>query len=86
MTIRLTRRRMLASAAGGAAFSTGLCGIAPAQNAKRIEQFAPELDRIVSSSLSPCWKRESATATPTKQCAPPPPRRATGSSAITTPL
>jgi hypothetical protein len=36
---------MLASAAAsGAAFSTGLYGVASAQGLKRIEQFAPELD------------------------------------------
>jgi hypothetical protein len=50
MTFRLTRRQMLASAAaGGAAFSAGLCGAASAQNAKRIEQFAPELDKIIGT-------------------------------------
>jgi len=50
MTFRLTRRHMLASAAtGGAAFSAGLSGVACAQNAKRIEQFAPELDKIIGA-------------------------------------
>jgi gluconolactonase len=50
MTFRLTRRHMLASAAaGGAAFSTGICGVASAQSGKRIEKFAPELDKIIGT-------------------------------------
>jgi sugar lactone lactonase YvrE len=53
MTFRLTRRHMLASAAaGGAAFSTGLYGVASAQSVKRIEQFAPELDKIIGTGES----------------------------------
>jgi hypothetical protein len=53
MTFRLTRRHMLASvAAGGAAFSARLCGVASAQGAKRIEQFAPELDKIIGTEQS----------------------------------
>jgi gluconolactonase len=48
MTFRITRRHVLASAAAsGAAFGTGLNGVASAQNVKRIEQLAPELDMIV---------------------------------------
>jgi gluconolactonase len=48
-----TRRQLLASsAAGGAALSVGPCGLAFAQGAKRIEQFAPELDSIISVSES----------------------------------
>lgn len=51
MTFRLTRRHMLASATvGGAAFGAGFYGLAFAQNIKRIEQFAPELDKIVGTS------------------------------------
>jgi hypothetical protein len=50
MTFRLTRRHMLAAAAaGGAAFSTGIYGVASAQSGKRIEQFAPELDKIIGT-------------------------------------
>ena len=49
MTIRLTRRHLLASAAaGGAALSVDPSSIASAQGAQRIEQFAPELDGIIS--------------------------------------
>src|SRR3981189_316072 len=52
MTIHLTRRHMLVSAvAGGAAFSTGLYGTS-AQGAKRVEQFAPELDKIIGPGES----------------------------------
>jgi hypothetical protein len=52
MTFRPTRRHMLASAAAsGAAFSTGLYGVASAQDVKRIEQFAPEFDKIIGSSV-----------------------------------
>jgi hypothetical protein len=47
MAFPLTRRQLLASVATGcAAFSS--CGLIFAQGAKRIEQFAPELDGIVS--------------------------------------
>jgi hypothetical protein len=47
MAFPLTRRQLLASVATGcAAFSP--CGLIFAQGAKRIEQFAPELDGIVS--------------------------------------
>jgi hypothetical protein len=35
------------AAASGAAFTARLCGVASAQGAKRIEQFAPELDKII---------------------------------------
>ena len=50
MTIGLTRRHMLASAAAsGAAFGTSLLSVTSAQSVKRIEQFAPELDRIVGT-------------------------------------
>ena len=50
MTFRITRRHMLASAAAsGAAFSTGLDGVASAQSVKRIEQFAPGLDMIIGT-------------------------------------
>jgi sugar lactone lactonase YvrE len=52
MTFRLTRRHMLASAVGTAAFSTGICGVASAQSVKRIEQFAPELDKIIGTNES----------------------------------
>ncbi len=53
MAFRLTRRHMLASAAAsGAAFSTGLYGVASAQGVKRIEQFAPELDKIIGTEES----------------------------------
>jgi gluconolactonase len=53
MTSLLTRRQLLASsAAGGAALSVGPCGLALAQGAKRIEQFAPELDNVISISES----------------------------------
>src|SRR5258708_3953699 len=47
----LSRRRLLgiAGAAGGLAMARGIHG-ARAQAAKRIEQFAPELDKIVSTS------------------------------------
>jgi len=49
MTFRLTRRHLLASAAaGGAALSVDPSSIASAQGAQRIEQFAPELDGIIS--------------------------------------
>jgi hypothetical protein len=52
MAFRLTRRHMLASAAAsGAAFNTGLYGVASAQGVKRIEQFAPELDKIIGTSV-----------------------------------
>jgi gluconolactonase len=50
MAFRLTRRHMLASAAAGAAFGTGFYGLALAQSTKRIEQFAPELDKIVGAA------------------------------------
>jgi gluconolactonase len=50
MAFRLTRRHMLASAAAGAAFGTGFYGLALAQSTKRIEQFAPELDKIVGTA------------------------------------
>jgi gluconolactonase len=50
MAFRLTRRHMLASAAAGAAFGTGFHGLALAQSTKRIEQFAPELDKIVGTA------------------------------------
>jgi gluconolactonase len=50
VAFRLTRRHILTSAAaGGALFSAGLHGIAFAQSGKRIEQFAPELDKIVGT-------------------------------------
>src|ERR1700736_445518 len=50
MTFRLTRRHMLASAAAsGAAFGTSLCGVTSAQSVKRIEQFEPELDKIIGT-------------------------------------
>jgi gluconolactonase len=53
MAFRLTRRHMLASAAAsGAAFSAGLYGVASAQGAKRIEQLAPELDKIIGTDES----------------------------------
>jgi hypothetical protein len=53
MASPLTRRQLLASsAAGGAALSVGPCGLAFAQGAKRIEQFAPELDGIISVTES----------------------------------
>jgi hypothetical protein len=53
MTFHLTRRQMLASAAAsGAAFSTGLYDVASAQSVKRIEQFAPELDKIIGTGES----------------------------------
>ena len=53
MAFRLTRRHMLASAAAsGAAFTARLCGVASAQGAKRIEQFAPELDKIIGTDES----------------------------------
>ena len=47
----LSRRHMLATsvAAGGLALVRGI-GAATAQTAKRIEQLAPELDKIVSAS------------------------------------
>jgi gluconolactonase len=49
----LTRRDVLASAAAGsAAFGAGICGVASAQGAKRIERFAPELDKIVDIGAS----------------------------------
>jgi gluconolactonase len=49
MTFQLTRRDLLASAAaGGAAFSVAPSSVASAQGAKRIQQFAPELDVIIS--------------------------------------
>src|SRR6516162_7129105 len=49
MTFRLTRRDLLASAAaGGAALGVDPSSIASAQGARRIEQFAPELDGIIS--------------------------------------
>jgi gluconolactonase len=50
MAFRLTRRHMLASAATGAAFGTGFYGLALAQSTKRIEQFAPELEKIVGTT------------------------------------
>jgi len=41
---------MLASAAAsGAAFGTSLCGVTSAQSVKRIEQFEPELDKIIGA-------------------------------------
>jgi len=50
MTFGLTRRHMLASAAAsGAAFGTSLCGVTSAQSVKRIEQFEPELDKIIGT-------------------------------------
>jgi gluconolactonase len=53
MTYGITRRRVLAAsavAAGGAAIGSGLYGGASAQGAKRIEQLAPELDKIVATN------------------------------------
>jgi gluconolactonase len=50
MAFRLTRRHMLASATAGAAFGTGMYGLALAQSTKRIEQFAPELDKIIDTA------------------------------------
>jgi hypothetical protein len=53
MTFRLTRRHMLASmTVGGAAFTAGIHGVASAQSGKRIEQFAPELDKIIGTDES----------------------------------
>jgi gluconolactonase len=53
MTSPLTRRQLLASsAAGGAALSVAPSGLAFAQGTKRIEQFAPELDSIITMSES----------------------------------
>jgi sugar lactone lactonase YvrE len=52
MTHGITRRRMLAAsaaAAGGLAIG-GLYGGASAQGAKRIEQLAPELDKIIDTN------------------------------------
>ena len=49
MTFRLTRRHMLASAAASGATFTSLCGIISAQSVKRIEQFEPELDKIIGA-------------------------------------
>jgi gluconolactonase len=50
MTFHLTRRHMLASAAAsGAAFGTSLCDVTSAQSVKRIEQFEPELDKIIGT-------------------------------------
>src|SRR5260370_19902980 len=50
MTFRLTRRYMLASAAAtGSAFGASLCGVTSAQSVKRIEQLAPELDKIIGT-------------------------------------
>jgi gluconolactonase len=46
---RISRRRLLQAAAGSVALSAGLRG-AQAQSAKRIEQLAPELDAIISTS------------------------------------
>ena len=47
----VTRRYMLASAAAcSAVFGAGLCGVASAQGAKRIERLAPELDNIIDTS------------------------------------
>jgi gluconolactonase len=46
---RISRRRALQIAAGGVAMTAGLRG-AQAQPAKRIEQLAPELDAIISTS------------------------------------
>jgi hypothetical protein len=40
------------AAASGAAFTARLCGVASAQGAKRIEQFAPELDKIIGTDKS----------------------------------
>jgi hypothetical protein len=49
MASLLTRRQLIASSvAGGAAFSVAPCGLAFGQGAKRIEQFAPELDNIIN--------------------------------------
>ena len=46
----VSRRDLLGMAgAGGLAIATGMRG-ASAQTAKRIEQFAPELDKIISTS------------------------------------
>ena len=45
----ISRRRMLAAAAGGLALARGVTAAA-AQGAKRIEQLAPELENIVSTS------------------------------------
>ena len=53
MSHRITRRRMLAAAAaaaGGSAIGGGLYGGASAQGAKRIEQLAPELDKIIDTN------------------------------------
>src|SRR5271169_1855844 len=52
MTFRLTRRQMLLLAASGASLGTGLFGVASAQSGKRIEQFAPELDKIIGMGES----------------------------------
>src|SRR5258707_11763232 len=50
MTFRLTRRHMLASAAAsGRSLGTSLCGVTSAQSVKRIEQFEPELDKIIGT-------------------------------------
>ena len=51
MTSRMSRRRALTTVAGGLALTGGLGLIrASAQVPKRIEQLAPELDRIISTS------------------------------------
>src|SRR5499425_334400 len=51
MTSRISRRRALTTVAGGLALTSGLGIIrASAQAPKRIEQLAPELDGIISTS------------------------------------
>ena len=45
----LPSRQAACGAASGAAFGTGLCGVTSAQNVKRIEQFEPELDKIIGT-------------------------------------
>jgi hypothetical protein len=46
--MELSRRKLLHSAAGAATLS-GMSRIASAQGTPRIEQFAPELDQIIST-------------------------------------
>jgi hypothetical protein len=41
---------LVSAAASGATFGTSLCGVTSAQSAKRIEQFEPELDKIIGAS------------------------------------
>ena len=52
MTHGITRRRMLAASAAAAAGAAigGDYGGASAQGAKRIEQLAPELDKIIDTN------------------------------------